>query len=261
MSCDDKVAVEALEHRRLDKIDEARTKWAAELLKDEGKGLQMIFDQIDTDNSGSLSQKELFRYFSRIGKSALVEQGKHLFDEMDANNDGEVTVEELKSWLNMDHRTAGTIKREADQRRESMQRTTAVSHKPLTKTMDASTGQTFMKLKNGQHEQTQKYVNGKPVTGGRRTSQALGGLSSSSYIDDAEEGAAERALKNRDALRLKLQTMLIKCVPKTIFGKLDAIPIKEFARKLDRQGLKFVYQDGVGILNEMDSNEDGFISR
>jgi hypothetical protein len=190
----------------------------------------------------------------------MVEQGKHLFDEMDTNNDGEVTVDELKAWLSMDHRTAGAMKRETDRRRESLQRTTAVSHMPLQKSMDASSGGVWS-MKGADCKREQTYGNGKLVASGRRTSQAFGGTNTSSYTDDAELGNAERALKNREALRGKLKTVLTKCVPKTIFGKLQAIPIREFARKLDQKGMKFVYQDAKGIFTEMDTNKDGLISR
>jgi Ca2+-binding EF-hand superfamily protein len=190
----------------------------------------------------------------------MVEQGKHLFDEMDTNNDGEVTVDELKAWLSMDHRTAGAIKRETDRRRESLQRTTAVSHMPLHKTMDASSGGIWS-MKGADCKREQTYGNGKLVASGRRTSQAFGGTNTSSYTDDAELGNAERALKNREALRGKLKTVLTKCVPKTVFGELEAIPIREFARKLDQKGMKFVYQDAKGIFTEIDINKDGLISR
>jgi hypothetical protein len=86
-------------------------------------------------------------------------------------------------------------------------------------------------------------VSGARITRGRRTSQAFGGMNHSSYFKNVEEDAVTRSLRNRDALRNKMKSVLAKRMKgKGFFGKAGALPIKEFIRKLDKEGLSFVYQ-------------------
>jgi hypothetical protein len=140
MFADDGRAFKMAEARRKEKMATAREKWISEMLADDGKALAKIFKAIDTDRSGTLSQKELFRYFDKTGKSALLEESKHLFQEMDADGDGEITIDELMTWLKMDHGVENDKKKSEEKRRASHDRVDARAHKPLTKTLDASVG-------------------------------------------------------------------------------------------------------------------------
>jgi Ca2+-binding EF-hand superfamily protein len=220
-----------------------------------------MFKAIDTNKSGTIDERELFRYFRKTGKSALVDESRHLFSEIDLNKDGEISLEELKTWLGMDHRAANEEKRAADQRRNSYDR--APSHTAAMKSMDSAVAYGSAWAKSGAEcTKERMYSNGATMTQTRRTSQVLGGTNHRSYFNEVETDAVARSLKNREALRAKMKTLLGgPRMKKKLFGKAEAIPIKGFMRKLDREGMKFVYQDAKGMIKEMDTNGDGMIDK
>ena len=59
--------------------------------------MQQLFDQFDTDKSGSLSKDEIKAAMYCLGLKAW--DLDNLFETMDVNSDGEVSLEEFKEHL------------------------------------------------------------------------------------------------------------------------------------------------------------------
>jgi Ca2+-binding EF-hand superfamily protein len=224
------------ELRRI-KIERARSKWVFELFANNAKNLKQIFNQIDTDRSGSISQNEMLRYFQKTGKSSLIKDCLHLFKEIDANNDGELSYEELAAWLKITHRAAVAEKREQDQMQSIERAASATSHQEFSKGLHC-----FPKKSCG-------AAWGKGATWHRTSAfTEIGGLE---WLSPAED---------RGALRTKLKLFLRTHTLSEIFGRCDSLSITGFTRALDKRGLMYVYNDLKTLLDHMDLNHDGIIT-
>ena len=61
--------------------------------------IRMAFDMIDTDNSGTISVKELRALMKRVNQHLDDEEISALMSECDLNNDRELDFEEFKNLM------------------------------------------------------------------------------------------------------------------------------------------------------------------
>jgi len=91
----------------------------AKVSREEFAKITQIFDALDKDKSGDLSQEELGRFFQAVGEVQAQATGgvevNNLFEKYDKNRDGKITAEELgneRTFSALDLSKDGSVTRE-----------------------------------------------------------------------------------------------------------------------------------------------------
>ena len=66
-----------------------------------------IFNEIDIDNSGYLTEQELKDISIQLGQELSTQKIKVIFKEMDSNKNGKIEIDEFIAWMDKEHDTTG----------------------------------------------------------------------------------------------------------------------------------------------------------
>lgn len=73
-----------------------------EMLEEAHMQAEAVFDQIDTNGSGTLDFDEVLQNIRSSGVDVSEEKARHIFDDLDINKDGKVTLLEFKLKMGLD---------------------------------------------------------------------------------------------------------------------------------------------------------------
>jgi hypothetical protein len=105
----------------------------------------------------------------------------------------------------------------------------------------------------------------KPITLGRKTSYAFGGMGSPIKLKAFEINGNKRAQMNRENARKVMSEKLLSMGRlQDIIDEIDDdgngdVSFVEFASWLDKQGLSMMHQDSKDLMAQIDTNGDGIL--
>jgi Ca2+-binding EF-hand superfamily protein len=270
------------ERRRLQRREQSRQLWRERVMETPGE-LQALFEEIDADGSGSITYKELLRYFQLQGLEMLVEDGKATFDALDKDGSSTVDFDEFEAWITQDHSKAAIARQE--KLKYDSEVTSGLSHSDEPAQFVGASAGGMAKSGATNQFSADRYASGKVVTFGRKTSRAFG---FKSHAESSFNAATMRRNLKRQQLRDTLRDRLFsgdqieeKFQEMLQDAKDDSddeeehdggeggdgddhaeegVPFEVFKNYLRKNGLPLMYEDADLILEEMDSNGDKQIS-